>query len=656
LMMKMSIWMRVLLVGVLFWAGCEQHQIDDWGGNPFVDDEVELQEERDRKRAERLENFESYADEMEGTIGEKVDLASATDRPLVSYGVVVGLGTSGSTEIPIGIKDELTKYLREQLALLRTVLGQGHVGVTEFLEDPDTAIVQVTAVIPTGAPKGTLIPVQVGAWPGTRTTDLSGGVLLPVKLKWARSTEKSSYKVFAEAQGPIFVNPFLDPDKPADRMRLTQGVILQGGVTTQSLPLSLKLHLPDHHMANVIKTLINNRFNRNGHTVATAVNKYKVDIEVPPNYRKYYTYFTELVTHLPRRAGPAAYAKIIDRTTRDMEKPTMNHAHLSLIWEAMGRQVLPRIQPLYASKYPTTAFYAARAGVRLGDSPLAGPVLLRFAEKSGPLQLLAIQELGRHPDIPGSQELLDRLLDSPSEIIRVDAYESLVQFGPPQKNSPITRTRVDTGMMDDVEPGFILDVVQSKGGYAIYATTEGRPRLVLFGDHIPIKEGTFFVSRDKMVTIANRPTTMTAEHIAEMHQKLIDQGKGKKEIERTLKGQGQSQVVVFRQLSPGRHEVSDPFRIIPEAAPLIRVLGATPRANIRTGKVEGIGLTYGQVVTIISQMCRDNQIPAKFVLQKSEQLRTIYRSVAPVGRPDGAVERPDVPSKTVDVPDERPDM
>jgi hypothetical protein len=655
-MTKTSIWMRVLLVGVLFWAGCDQHQIDDWGGNPFVDDEEELQEEREKNRAERLEKFESYADEMSGTIGEKVDLASATDRPLVSYGVVVGLGTSGSTQIPVGIKDELTKYLREQLTLLKRVMGRGHVGVTEFLEDPDTAIVQVTAVIPTGAPKGTRIPVQVGAWPGTRTTDLSGGVLLPVKLKWARSAKKSSYKVFAEAQGPIFVDPFLDPDKPADRMALTQGVIMQGAVTTQSLPLSLKLHLPDHHMANVIKTLINNRFNRNGHTVANAVNKYKVDIEVPPHYRQHYKYFTELVTHLPRRSGPDAYARIIDRIAKDMEKPEMNHAHLSLIWEAMGRQVLPRIQPLYASKHPTTAFYAARAGVRLGDSFLAGQVLLRFAGMRGPFQLPAIQELGRHPDIPGSQALLDKLLHSPSEMTRVDAYESLVQFGPPKKNSPISRTHVDTGMMGDVEPGFILDVVQSKGGYAIYATTEGRPRLVLFGDHIPIKQKTFFVSRDKMVTIACRPSTMNAEQIAEMHQKLLDEGRGKKDIERALRAEGKSQVVVFRQLAPGRDEVSEPFRILPETAPLIRVLGATPRPDIRTGEVEGIGLTYGEVVTIISQMCRDNQIPAKFVLQKSDQLRTIYRSVAPAGRHDVPDERPDVSDEPSEVPDERPDM
>ena len=655
-MMKMSIWMRVLLAGVLFWVGCEQNYVDDWGGNPFVDDEEEIQEQREKNRAERLERFESYADEMAGTIGEKVDLASATDRPLVSYGVVVGLGTSGSTQIPVGIKDELTKYLREQLALLKIVLGQGHVGVTEFLEDPDTAIVQVTAVIPTGAPKGTRIPVQVGAWPGTRTTDLSGGVLLPIDLKWARSTKKSSFKVFAKAQGPILVDPFLDPDKPADRMHLTQGVILQGGVTTRSLPLSLKLHLPDHHMANVIKTLINNRFNRNGHTVANAVNKYKVDIDVPPHFREHYGYFTELVTHLPRRSGPAAYAKILNRIARDMENPEMNHAHLALIWEAMGRQVLPQIQPLYASKHPTTAFYAARAGVRLGDSSLAGQVLLRFAEKPGPLQLRAIQELGRHPDIPRSQELLDRLLDSPSEMTRVDAYESLVQLGPPRKNSSITRTQVDTGAMRDMEPGFILDVVQSKGGYAIYATTKGRPRLVLFGEHIPIKQGTFFVSHDNMVTISCRATTMKAEQIAEMHQKLIDQGKGKKEIESALRAEGQSQVVVFRQLTPGRDEMSDVFRVIPEAAPLIRVLGATPRPDIRTGEVEGIGLTYGQVVTILSQMCRDNQIPAKFVLQKSDQLRTIYRSVAPAGRHDVPDARPDVSDESLKVPDERPDM
>jgi hypothetical protein len=217
--------------------------------------------------------------------------------------------------------------------------------------------------------------------------------------------------------------------------------------------------------------------------------------------------------------------------------------------------------------------------------------------------------------------------------------------------------------MGNTEPGFILDVVQSKGGYAIYATTEGRPRMVLFGDHIPVRQKTFFVSRDKKVTIACRPSTMNAEQIAEMHQKLLDEGRGKKDIERALRAEGKSQVVVFRQLAPGRDEVSEPFRIIPEAAPLIRVLGATPRPDIRTGEVEGIGLTYGEVVTIIYQMCRDNQIPAKFVLQKSDKLRTIYRSVAPAGRHDVPDERPDVsdepsevPNEPSEVPDERPDM
>ena len=50
-----------------------------------------------------------------------------------------------------------------------------------------------------------------------------------------------------------------------------------------------------------------------------------------------------------------------------MDGPGANHEELALVWEAMGKTILPMVKPLYGSSNAVAGYYAARTGLRLGD-------------------------------------------------------------------------------------------------------------------------------------------------------------------------------------------------------------------------------------------------------------------------------------------------
>ena len=81
------------------------------------------------------------------------------------------------------------------------------------------------------------------------------------------------------------------------------------------------------------------------------------------------------------------------------------------------------------------------------------------------------------------------------------------------------------------------------------------------------------------------------------------------------------------------NRTSDVFEVAPKVQDLIELLGTLPRAGADK-KVFGLGLTYGQVVSVLHRMCKAGDIPAEFRLQVLPEVRRIYRDTATVGRGD----------------------
>ncbi len=524
-----------------------------------------------------------------GTVAQYADMVDADEMLVRGYGVVIGLGDAGSSEIPEEIRKYLVREMHQE-GLGWHLSGTAALQPAKLLADKDTAAVLVGGRIPPGAPAGTRFDLQVTALPRSQTLSLDGGVLMKTKLRLALSTAASTVgkaRTWALGSGILFVNPFMSATDPAEQVELRSGRIPGGGVVTRPRLPRLEIRQGGYQMAVLIRERINQRFG-NGSHVAEAKSNSMIQLHIPPAYRDDYRHFLDLVMHVYLVGGAAEEEQHAKQLVKAMLLPTARHQDISLVWEAMGRQILPAIRPLYASAHPAAAFYAARAGLRLED-PLAMEPMLRIAEQANsPHQMAAIEQLGRARWSLRPIPPLRRMLSDSNDLVRVAAYEALLVHG---STSAIERLAISDN--------FILDVVDSERHYAIYATQTGRPKIVMFGKKIPIRQPMFYCSANELVTI----------HAA-----------------------ADKQVMVYRKI-PRTGQISDTLRLDPQASELIRKLGSVPEPD-ENGRIDGLALTYSQVVGVLHDLCEAKHIPADFVLQRPPTLSRMYTSVSPIGRSD----------------------
>lgn len=526
---------------------------------------------------------------IRGTVAEFAGISGGGNFPVHGFGIVIRLGKNGSKEVPATLLKVLREYLRKQ-NLGSYVHGTENVSPDRVLYDMDTAVVEVRGVIPPGAPVGTRFDVFVSALPQTQTKSLEGGILMPIEMQLAMrgvDTSRSHLRPWAKCGGSIFVHPFLDPSKAGSLPKLREGRVIGGARVTQSRPIRLTLRKPDYARANQIQRAINQRFSGR-EKVANATGKTMVDITVPRRYRNDYEHFLNLILHLPI-GSPKQWENHAREIVKQMEIPSARHDDLSLTWEAMGREIVPIIQSLYTSRTPNAAFYSARAGLRLGDR-MAADVICRFTQANGsPLQIPAVEELGKHPELTQGIPVLNKLLDGENELVRIAAYEALLKHG------NVSRVKqVDIGRQ------FKLDIVKTERSYVIYATQTKEPRIVLFGRDMTVAKPMFFNSPDDMVTI----------------NAFFDSEK----------------LSIFRKI-PRSGTISETFKTDFFVRSLVKTMGMPARKNIK-GEVDGLGLTYSQVVSVLYRLCQEGHIRAKFVLQQPPGMQRIYRSVISEGRPD----------------------
>ncbi|MCD6304147.1 MAG: flagellar basal body P-ring protein FlgI [Planctomycetes bacterium] len=552
--------------------------------------------------------------EIAGTVGEYAAVLGGGSLLLDGHGLVVGLGKNGSGEVPPRLKKYLVEYMLKR-KVGSAIAGTRGVTPSQMIADKDTAVVRMVGVVPPGAPRGWIFDVRVTALSRTGTRSLDGGILYPFPMFLATGEgvpPSTGARAWAMAEGSIFVNPFLDAGKPSDAARFREGRLIGGGRVLEDRPLRLMLREPDYARCNVIQRRINQRFGQNAR-VANARNPGVIELTVPPQYRNDYEHFLELVTHLPLQSRTAQWEARARDIVEEMKKPGANYAGLALVWEAMGSDVVGVCREMYSSPNRAAAFYAARTGIRLNDR-LAGDVLLRLAgTANAPFQIPAIEELGRQSWYHRSVPVLRRLLDDKSVLVRIAAYEALVRLG-------------DTSRISRVHVGdeFDLDLVASHGSYLIYATQSRVKKIVLFGRDMSISRHMFFDMAGGMVTMADKDVYLDAQGDVVDPTGLTPQKRDALKKDRRL--------MVFRVI-PRTGGISEPFYIPFLVRSLVQVLGQ-PAERDADGKIKGLEMTYGQVVSVLFRLCRHKDIPARFVLQPPPGRARIYRGAGTVGRPD----------------------
>jgi catechol 2,3-dioxygenase-like lactoylglutathione lyase family enzyme len=552
---------RVLVLGALLGnvLGC--------GMRVVVDDQEETPSAE--IRAER--KFTPGADVI-GTVAQYARILDGTHMRVKGYGVVMGLGNNGSREVPAQLREYLVQQLLRQGVGLYS-RGTGEVSPNEVLNSLDTAVVTVTGSVPPLLPEGSFFDVEVTASDATGTKSLDGGILITTDLRLDMGVDMDpSYgsDIKAIAAGPVVLNPFLDQDDPNTAILNREGRIIAGGRVEKSRDVSLHMISSNYAVADKIAKRINSRFTgRDIDRVAVAKSADLIELTVPEAYRGDPERFIELVLHLPLNDSPGVWETHMLGIIDEMGKEDAPCDSLALVLEAQGGQVLPMIKALYIADDDSIAFYTARTGMRLGDRSADAP-MVEFASKEGPFQVQAINTLGEHPKVGMADRALRKLVDSDNTRVRLAAYRAL-------------RDRGSTAV-HQIEIGglFHLDIVAvSEGNDLIYATRVDDSRIVLFGDDIKLKKPIYYESPNGLLFINGL--------------------------------EGDDDVSVRRSL-PLSGRLSDKFEGPYDVEWLVRTLGSTPRTSIN-GDVDGLGLTYGQIVQALYWLCEDNHVDAEFLLQ-----------------------------------------
>lgn len=435
-------------------------------------------------------------DILRGIIGSETTLRGGDPQIVSGIGIVVGLNGTGSADVP----DSVRIWLEREMTLRgvgQETFGMGWASPSEFINDVNTAVVEVYASVSPGAPKGARFDVLVRALAGTATTSLEGGRLWTTDLRpGAPDVSGASARALAQASGPIYTNPFVDPSAQTDGgIDRRTGRILHGGIMTEPLDLLLMLDNPSHLRSRAITSAINTKFPRSPkdrNDIARGRDDESIALTIPYAWRDQPQEFIQLLRHTRIDTSyPEMWASRYIQALK--EQPALS---LPLGWclQAAGPQAIPELRKMYDYAEPIPRLTALRAGARLND-PLTAPHLKELA-RSGPLAMRgdAMTLLAELPSDPTVNTALRELLNAEEPTSRIAAYEALAK-----RRDPYIQRRA-------IEGKFTLDVAPSSYPM-IYVAQSGEPRIAIFGEGLRVERPTLvFAWSDRLILAADSPT------------------------------------------------------------------------------------------------------------------------------------------------------
>ena len=524
---------------------------------------------------------------MRGTIASDAIVLGFEPTVVHGYGLVVGLKGTGSNDIPPDVRMHMIQ-MASRMGVGSERSGFPDLTPEALVDSMDTAVVVVEGIIPPGAPAETPFDVRVFSHPASSTTSLEGGRLWTCDLIPAYRpdvtrpillppTGTQQAAPLAVASGPIFINPFAEPNAvQRDSITRNAGRILNGGAVKKDMTLKLRLANPSHNLAREMQSSINTRFPQEpGQRDATARGESDelIEITVPPSYRDKTDEFIEVLRHTSKNPGRADAIAVTVR--RYLEQNPSFSRQASLRWQAIGIRSLPVTKDLYDYPEELPRLAALRAGAKL-DDPLVVPHLLAMAKESSAqsrmdaIELLAAMRVDPRIDL-GLRDLLN---DDDVEV-RLAAYEALVERGDPSLD------RID------VDGAFAVDLVESDHPM-IYITQVGQPRIALFGEKLAVQ----------------MPLTVSA-----WSNRLIVTGDA-----------GEQQIAIYYR--DGENTQGTSHLVDPTLVKLVEFLGHKTTVH---DPDPGLGLTYSQVVGAIHQIWRQKYIKADFKAEQDRILAAIMR-------------------------------
>lgn len=531
---------------------------------------------------------------LRDTIGEHAWVEGMRKMHLRGYGIVVGLGTRGSTQCPRAVRDQLLSEMYKRPQFTRAGSQAGALTPERMLDDPDTAVVVVEGEVPAAAVAGSRFDVLVTALPGTQTTSLRRGRLFTCDLQIYRMLSPSAGitgEALARAAGPVFVNPFSDRPGAATRSPGRLGHVMGGGVLIRDRRIRLVLANPSYSKVRAMASRINARFPE-PRKVADPVSPSFVQLRVPADYADDPKHFLALVRHLylPRQSGFAAVrARAL---AEEIVKDGAPYEDIALSWEGLGRTVLPTVRKLYSHQNQEARYYAALAGLRLEDSLAVEIIAGHALDPQSAHRFEAIRALAKARELPRAARPLQSLLNDDEPAVRVAAYEALLDRGDPViASQPIGADN------------FVLDLVPSTRGNLVHVKRSAARRIALFGEKLRLAPPLFYA----------HPTG-----------------------ELTLNAyEGDEKVTIVRNTSqPGRSfpTMEADFDLVP----LIELLGSDP-PRVSTGTPSGLSVDYAVLVHLLHELCDMQSVNARLVMEQPS-ITELFGPLRPAGRPESELE------------------
>jgi hypothetical protein len=525
---------------------------------------------------------------MKGTVHEAVDVQNKAPYPISGYGLVVGLDNTGNNNgVPVGVRNSMIDEM------VRHGVGSPNgpmagVKPEAVLRDPQTAIVEVYAMLPPGARSGQKMDVLVQAPATAGTTSLSRGMLYTTTLYRNGAdpmNPRPKINPFGKAGGAVFVNPV------GTAQARRAGVVMSGGTVAQDRPIILRSRTPQLSLTRAIERRINQFFAvQDDQPVASTQDEGTIYLVVPRRFAGDWERFMGVVTHLYLDVTPGAGALRARRLAEEALRPDAPLMDISYCWEGLGHEALAAVQGLYTHDSPEIAFAAARAGMYIGErgDSSAADTMLRIAKTRGhPFQLNAVKVLGSVPPSTHTSRMLYELLGTDNALVRVEAYRILAERQWPY----IQSRRIHRGQ-------FVIDRVTVGGPPLIFATRVGEPRIALFGSRQAIKTPILFNAMDMKFTIS------------------------------TPAGQANS-ILVFDRTNERRPEGAQ-VKMRPDLYELL--LRLSGEAD------DGFRFAYSDLVGLLHALHEGKHLDATFVLQDLPSIQDAIEEAPPIVGPGEAAE------------------
>jgi flagellar basal body P-ring protein FlgI len=546
-----------------------------------------------------------------GTIGSIASTTANLPVLVSGYGLVVGLDGTGGGVLPENIAATMVREMQlkgigpgmsvTQGPLMDPTTGRPKTA-DEVLTNPNVAVVLVQAVISRAAPDGFEFDVSVRA---LNATSLRGGLLWTTDLRLGppSSFGRVQTRRLGQAYGPVYTNPFLEPDSEAAANQPV-GRVLGGGVVTDPLAVQIALDTPSHVRAAQIVAAVNSRFRAarfDPGPIARGRSDSLVDVLIPHRWRHRPDEFISLLEHVQLEYQfPAEHAQRIAESLR--RDPGIGQTATTML-VALGDPALPTVRDLYVHEDPQVRFAGLAAGARLGDER-AEEGLLEFARHADGIQRLeSLNMLAMINGGPVSQSLLRELASSGPATVRIAAYAAIAEraeraavaanpgdaFAEERAEMQLLsrgiggfdRRTVGGDSFDPAasKPKFVLDRVPW-GEPLIFVTQQGRPRVVLMGEQLEIRKPTFISLWDGRLTMV---ADSTAEPLRISHRS------------------GSAPV---------------PRRLDDVPTDIDRLLDTLARVPTRGDPRPGLGLSYGEIVSVLAGLAEDGSNSWAFTTER----------------------------------------